>query len=92
MSDKYLLMSEAEFDAAIDAALNWGECYAEEYYPRKRLQDAMDACRARPFEKYQAVVEAGQAMREARIAEHYLEHNKYELGCKKWDAATKEDV
>ena len=48
MSDKYYLVSERDFDAAISAAMKWGECYSEQDWAWQRLQDAKDTCLARP--------------------------------------------
>ena len=67
MSEKYYVCSESELEAAINAAVArglWGTTGSME-----SLKQAEAACRARPFEKYPAVVEAAKRYKELPMSD-----------------------
>ena len=79
MSEKYYVVSESELQKLA------GTFY--EYESDDEEQDIEAACRARPFEKYQAVVEAANIM-----MRRYSEHEDPETNLLNALEALKEDV
>ena len=97
MSEKYYVCSEEALDALVNAAYAEGmtdftPAHNSKYFAARCA--AKDACRARPFEKYQAVIEAGQALRNAIIIANVTGtpvqiNAPAAVAAKAWDEATR---
>lgn len=90
MSEKWFVVSEQELNYLTNTASDYetGDCSSAS------LEYAKAACRARPFEKYQAVVEAAQLLAGDGVVDDgmYIVESRFRSRMKQALAALEEEV